>query len=120
MIAFIDDHRADYGVEPICRILPIAPSTFHAADARRHRPDTAPPRVRRDAELKPEILRVFNENFGVYGVCKVWGQMRREGFDVAAHVFYHGAQPDFEHVVELQEYFVERLAVLRFFDHAGF
>lgn len=83
MIAFIDDHRADYGVEPICRVLPIAPSTFHAADARRHRPDTAPPRVRRDAELKPEILRVFNENFGVYGVCKVWRQMRREGFDVA-------------------------------------
>ena len=83
MIAFIDDHRRVYGVEPICRVLPIAPSTFHAAAARRRRPDTAPPRIRRDAELKPEILRVFNENFGVYGVRKVWRQMLREGFDVA-------------------------------------
>jgi transposase InsO family protein len=83
MIAFIDDHRSVYGVEPICRVLPIAPSTFHAADARRRRPERAPPRIRRDAELKPEILRVFNENFGVYGVRKVWRQMLREGFDVA-------------------------------------
>ena len=83
MIAFIDDHRSAYGVEPICRVLPIAPSTFHAADARRRRPDTAPPRIRRDAELKPEILRVFNENFGVYGARKVWRQMLREGFGVA-------------------------------------
>ncbi len=83
MIAFIDDHRRVYGVEPICRVLPIAPSTFHAAAARRRRPDTAPPRICRDAELKPEILRVFNENFGVYGVRKVWRQMLREGFDVA-------------------------------------
>jgi putative transposase len=83
MIAFIDDHRDVYGVEPICRVLPIAPSTFHAADARRRRPDTAPPRIRRDEALKPEILRVFNENFGVYGARKVWRQMLREGFDVA-------------------------------------
>jgi hypothetical protein len=83
MIAFIDGHRDDYGVEPICRVLPIAPSTFHAAAARRRRPEDAPPRIRRDAEPKPQILRVFNENFGVYGVRKVWRQMLREGFDIA-------------------------------------
>lgn len=83
MIAFIDDHRDVYGVEPICRVLPIAPSTFHEAEARRRRPDRRPPRIRRDETLKPEILRVFNENFTVYGANKVWHQMKREGFDVA-------------------------------------
>ena len=83
MIAFIDDHREGYGVEPICRILKIAPSTFHAHDARRRRPDTAPPRVQRDEALKPHVLRVFNENFQVYGVRKVWRQLLREGFEVA-------------------------------------
>lgn len=83
MIAFIDDHRATYGVESICRVLPIAPSTFHAHDARRRRPDKAPPRVRRDATLSTEIRRVFTENFQVYGVRKVWRQLVREGFEVA-------------------------------------
>jgi transposase InsO family protein len=83
MITFIDDHRATYGVEPICRVLEIAPSTFHAHDARRRRPETAPPRVRRDEALKPHILRVFNENFQVYGARKVWLQLQREGFSVA-------------------------------------
>ena len=57
MIAFIDDHRATYGVEPICRVLPIAPSTYYQHDARRRRPDKAPPRVQRDEALKPHILR---------------------------------------------------------------
>jgi putative transposase len=83
MIAFIDDHRGAYGVEPICRVLPIAPSTYHAHDARRRRPDTAPPRVRRDAVLSVKIRRVFNDNFQVYGVRKVWRQLVREGEDVA-------------------------------------
>jgi transposase InsO family protein len=83
MIAFIDDHRGVYGVEPICRVLKIAPSTYHAHDARRRRPDTAPPRVRRDAALRVEIRRVFDENFQVYGVRKVWRQLVREGEDVA-------------------------------------
>ena len=68
MIAFIDDHRGAYGVEPICRVLPIAPSTYHAHVARRADPALLPDRAKRDAELKPEIKRVFEENFGVYGV----------------------------------------------------
>ncbi len=83
MIAFIDDHRAAYGVEPICRVLPIAPSTYHGHEARRRCPDTAPPRVQRDAALSVEIRRVFDENFQVYGVRKVWRQLVREGQDVA-------------------------------------
>jgi putative transposase len=83
MIAFIDDHRGAYGVEPVCRVLKIAPSTYHAHDARRCRPDTAPPRVQRDAVLGMEIRRVFDENYQVYGVRKVWRQLVREGHDVA-------------------------------------
>lgn len=83
MIAFFNDHRDVYGVEPICRVLPIAPSTFYEHDTRRRCPETAPARVQRDAMLRPEILRVFNENFGVYGARKVWRQMLREGFEVA-------------------------------------
>src|SRR6185312_2564574 len=83
MIAFIDDHRQAYGVEPICRVLPIAPSTYHAHLARRADPSRLPDRVRRDADLKVEIRRVFEENFRVYGVRKVWRQLRREGFSVA-------------------------------------
>jgi putative transposase len=83
MIAFIDDHREAYGVEPICRVLPIAPSTYHECAARRRDPARLSARARRDGELKPEIVRVFAENFGVYGVRKVWRQMKREGFNVA-------------------------------------
>ena len=71
MIAFTDDHRQTYGVEPICRVLPIAPSTYHAHAARRADPSRLPDRVRRDADLKVEIRRVFEENFRVYGVRKV-------------------------------------------------
>jgi len=83
MIGFTDDHRGAYGVEPICRVMKIAPSTYHAHDARRRRPDTASPRVQRDAALRVEIRRVFEENFQVYGVRKVWRQLVREGEDVA-------------------------------------
>jgi transposase InsO family protein len=83
MIAFIDDHRGAYGVEPICRVLPIAPSTYRAHAARRADPAKAPPRVRRDAVLKAHIRRVWDENFQVYGVRKVWRQLGREGFAVA-------------------------------------
>ena len=83
MISFIDAHRDAHGVEPICSVLPIAPSTYHAHAARRADPETAPPRVKRDAVLSVEIRRVFDENFQVYGVRKVWRQLLREGHDVA-------------------------------------
>jgi putative transposase len=83
MKAFIDEHREVYGVEPICRVLPIAPSTYHEHAARKADPDRRPARDRRDAELSQEIRRGFAENFGVYGVRKVWRQMKREGIAVA-------------------------------------
>jgi transposase InsO family protein len=83
MIAFIDDHRAAYGVEPICRVLPIAPSTWHAHVARRVDPALSPERAKRDDVLKPAVQRVFEENYGVYGVRKVWRQLKREGHVVA-------------------------------------
>ena len=79
MIAFIDDHRGAYGVEPICKVLPIAPSTCHAHAARRADPLRLPPRNKRDAELQAVIRRVHEANFGVYGVRKVWRQLAREG-----------------------------------------
>jgi transposase InsO family protein len=79
MIAFIDDHRAAHGVEPICKVLPIAPSTYHARVASRADPAKLSPRARRDAALKVEIRRVFDENFGVYGARKVWRQLKRDG-----------------------------------------
>ncbi len=83
MIAFIDDHRGAYGVEPICKVLPIAPSTYRERLAQRRDPARLSARTRRDQALKPQIARVFAENFAVYGVRKVWRQMRREGFEVA-------------------------------------
>jgi transposase InsO family protein len=83
MIAFIDSHRAVYGVEPICRVLPIAPSTYFDHLAKRADPERLSARAKRDMALQPEIARVFAENFEVYGVRKVWRQMVRERFDVA-------------------------------------
>jgi putative transposase len=82
MIAFIDDHREAHGVEPICKVLPIAPSTYHDHVAKR-RDARLPARAKRDEALKVEVRRVFEENFRVYGVRKVWRQLRREAFDVA-------------------------------------
>jgi putative transposase len=83
MIAFIDDHREAHGIEPICKVLPIAPSTYHAHAAKRADPARLSARAKRDAALKPEIARVFAENFAVYGVRKVWRQLDRENVDVA-------------------------------------
>ena len=71
MIAFIDDHRGVHGVEPICEVLPIAPSTYHAHAAQRIDPTRCSARARRDGALMPLIERLFDENFGVYGVRKV-------------------------------------------------
>jgi len=78
MIAYIDANRDRFGVEPICKVLPIAPSTYYAV---RRQPRSA--RSRRDQELKAEIGRIHAENFGVYGARKVWRQLHREGIAVA-------------------------------------
>jgi transposase InsO family protein len=83
MIAFIDDHREAHGVEPICKVLPIAPSTYHDHAAKRRDLTKLSARTRRDMALKPEIARVFAENFEVYGARKVWRQLAREGVSVA-------------------------------------
>jgi transposase InsO family protein len=83
MIAFIDDHREAHGVEPICRVLPIAPSTYHAHAAGRRDPAKLSARARRDVCLREEIQHVFDENFGVYGARKVWRQLIRQGETVA-------------------------------------
>lgn len=83
MISFIDEHRPVLGVEPICKVLPIAPSTYYDTVAKRTDVDRLSVRARRDARLKIEIRRVFDANYRVYGVRKVWRQLRREGFDVA-------------------------------------
>jgi transposase InsO family protein len=83
MIAFIDDHRRAYGVEPICKVLPIAPSTYHDHVAKRVDPTKLSARAKRDRALRPEIRRVFKANFDVYGARKVWRQLGREGIPVA-------------------------------------
>jgi len=84
MTAFIDAHKEGrsgglrWGIEPICAVLPIAPSTYHAA---KQRPPS--PRAIRDAELRPEILRVWEQNLSVYGADKVWDQLNKDGIGVA-------------------------------------
>jgi putative transposase len=83
MKAFIDEYRVEFGVEPICRVLPIAPSTYFAHAQRLANPAKAPPRVRRDDELCKAIRRIFEENFQVYGARKIWQQLKREGQGVA-------------------------------------
>ena len=83
MIDFIDEHRDVYGVEPICAVLPIAPSTYHEHRSRRRDPERRPTRAKRDDELRPEVRRVWDENFAVYGAEKVWRQLVREDIAVA-------------------------------------
>jgi transposase InsO family protein len=83
MKSFIDEYRVLYGVEPICRVLPIAPSTYFAHAKRQADPAKAPPRVRRDRKLCQDIRRIFDENFQVYGARKIWRQLKREGAGVA-------------------------------------
>jgi transposase InsO family protein len=83
MVSFIDAHREEYGVEPICRELPIAPSTYYEHRAIQGDPSRASRRVQRDEDLCPEIRRVWEENFRVYGARKVWRQLNREGTKVA-------------------------------------
>ncbi|MBD3392076.1 MAG: IS3 family transposase, partial [Chitinivibrionales bacterium] len=83
MVAFIDCHKSRYGVESICRVLPIAPATYYVHRARHQDPDRRPARAKRDAELKADIRRVWKENHEVYGARKVWVQLKREGIAVA-------------------------------------
>jgi transposase InsO family protein len=83
MTAFVDAYRDEYGVEPICQQLPIAPSTYYERKARQANPDREPKRVKRDRALEAEIRRVWEENFRVYGARKVWRQLKREGIEVA-------------------------------------
>ena len=79
MVAFIDDHRKTYGGEPICRVLPIAPSTYFRHNAQQADPSRRSARAIRDDVLKAIIRRIWEENHCVYGPRKVWKQMGREG-----------------------------------------
>jgi putative transposase len=83
MIMFINDHRDVYGVESICRVLPIAPSTYYSHLACRLDPTLSSARQQRDTALRGDIHRVWEENYRVYGVRKVWRQLKRETVDVA-------------------------------------
>jgi putative transposase len=83
MVSFIEDRREVYGVEPICDVLPIAPSTYYAHKAIQANPSLRSPRAQRDEWLKGEIQRVWKENRELYGAEKVWKQLNREGIPVA-------------------------------------
>jgi transposase InsO family protein len=83
MVRFIDEHRGKFGVEPICDVLPIAPSVYYEQRARQQCPEQRPPRVRQDEMVTAAIHRVWHANQEVYGVRKVWKQLRREGHPVA-------------------------------------
>ena len=79
MVTFIDDHRKAYGVEPICRVLPIAPSTYFRHKAEQRDPRKRSARAQHDEVLRAIIRRIWEENHRVYGPRKVWKQMGREG-----------------------------------------
>jgi len=83
MVSFIDENREAYGVEPICEVIPIAPSTYYERKARQTDSGRLPQRTKRDALLREEIRRVWEGNFQVYGARKVWRQLNREGIPVA-------------------------------------
>ena len=83
MVDFIDAYRDEYGVEPICQVLPIAPSTYYEHEARKREPERRSTRAKRDERLKSVVSRVWQENHAVYGARKVWRQLGREGEVVA-------------------------------------
>ena len=89
MVQFIDDHREEYGVEPICAVVPIAPSTYHRHRAEQVDPTRRSARAQRDDALRPEIQRVWDEHYQVYGPRKVWKQLQREGFQMARCAVRH-------------------------------
>jgi transposase InsO family protein len=78
----MEAHVESYGIEPMCRVLRIAPSTWHEHARRKADPDLRPTRAKEDERLSEEIVRVHAKNFGVYGAKKVWLQLNREGFEV--------------------------------------
>ena len=82
-MSFVDENRTEYGVEPICRMLPIAPSTYYEDLARTRDPSRLPARTKSDQDLREQIQRVHREHFDVYGVRKVWRQLAREDIQVA-------------------------------------
>jgi putative transposase len=81
--AFIDQYRHAYGVEPICRVMQVAPSGYWRHAAQQRNPALRCARVQRDDVLSIDIERVWQANMQVYGADKVWRQLRREGTDVA-------------------------------------
>ena len=83
MVTFIDQHRVTYGVEPICAVLPIAPSTYFLRKAQQQETAKRSARARRDDDLRAAIQRVWDEHEQVYGPRKVWRQLRREKIEVA-------------------------------------
>ncbi|MBK7493634.1 MAG: IS3 family transposase [Nitrosomonas sp.] len=83
MVTFVDSNKAEYGVEPICRQIQIAPSSYYEHKVRERDPDRLPDRIKRDMRLELDIQRVWKDNFRVYGARKVWRQLLREGIGVA-------------------------------------
>jgi len=83
MVDYIDQHKAEHGVESICSVLPIAPSTYYDHKMKQVEPEKRSDRAKRDEALVVDIRRIWEENFRVYGVRKVWHQLKREGADVA-------------------------------------
>lgn len=83
MVDYIDQHKAEHGVESICSVLPIAPSTYYDHKVKQVEPEKRSDRAKRDEALIVDIRRIWEENFRVYGVRKVWHQLKREEIDVA-------------------------------------
>jgi transposase InsO family protein len=83
IVRYIDDHKDRFGVEPICKVLPIAPSTYYECKARERDPSRRSARYHRDLALKPEIERIWQENLQVYGARKVWKQLHRKSMPTA-------------------------------------
>lgn len=83
MTAFIDEFREEFGVEPICHMLPIAPSTYHSRKVVARDPSRASARARRDEKLRGKIRRIWSDNRELYGARKVWHALKRDGVEVA-------------------------------------
>lgn len=79
----LDNLCGSHGVGPVCHELNIAPSTYYRHQNYRQHPETRSQRDLRDEHLKLEIQRVYDENYRVYGIRKVWRQLQRDGFSVA-------------------------------------